>query len=375
MKKRIENSHPLPLIQSEVPEIHEWAELLQVAYHDRKFSNGGSLATEVERVLSAHINPEISGYLCSNATAGLQACLIAFNLQGKNVAVSNFTFSATLHAIISAGAKPFLSDVNSDSCEIDLLSLHRLNVALNMTLSAVVITRVFGTYRDISEVLSYCVENDIRLIMDAAASFPSNSTYLNVADYLEVYSFHATKPFAVGEGGFVVGQEHTISSVKRVANFGLFPDGSFGDGLNAKADEFLAARASARFLTYTESQDTRLLFVKKMYSIFDSVKEISLIPIETPCTWGLLPLRFETEKQLLSFKEMIDNKVMSKRYYFPSLKSGYRGKVLLNSPVSLFNSEMIAATSLCLPVYREYSDEIIEALMKVYSEGILNLKG
>ena len=116
MKKRIENSHPLPLIQSEVPEIHEWAELLQVAYHDRKFSNGGSLATEVERVLSAHINPEISGYLCSNATAGLQACLIAFNLQGKNVAVSNFTFSATLHAIISAGAKPFLSDVNW--CEI-----------------------------------------------------------------------------------------------------------------------------------------------------------------------------------------------------------------------------------------------------------------
>ncbi len=368
------NTHPLPLIQSEVPGVHEWNELLEVAYDGKQFSNGGALAVQAEQTLSTHINPDISGYLCSNATAGLQACLIAFNLQGKNVAVSNFTFSATLHSIISVGAQPFLCDVNLDTCEIDLLSLHRLNVEIGMSLSAVIITRVFGTYRDISELISYCGENNIRLIVDAAASFPSNSNYLNVADYLEVYSFHATKPFAIGEGGFVVGQKDAISSVKKASNFGLSPDGTFGDGLNAKADEFLAARAIAKFLTYSESQDSRLSFVKRMYPIFDSVKEISLIPIETPCTWGLFPLRFDTEKLLLCFKQSIDSKVISKRYYYPSLKFGYRGKTLLHAPVSLENSEKIANTSLCLPVYHQYSDEVFELLVSAYRQGISKFK-
>jgi dTDP-4-amino-4,6-dideoxygalactose transaminase len=374
MKIRIMNTNPLPLIQSEVPRLHEWAQLLEVAYDGMQFSNGGALAIQVERALSTHINPNVSGYLCSNATAGLQACLIAFNLQGKNVAVSNFTFPATLHSIISVGAQPFLCDVNRDSCEIDILSLHRLNLAVNMSLSAVIITRVFGTYRDISELISYCHENNIRLIVDAAASFPSNSNYLNVSNYLEVYSFHATKPFAIGEGGFVVGQRDSISSVKKASNFGLSPDGTFEDGLNAKADEFLAARAIARFLTYSESQDSRLSFVKQVYPIFDSVKEISLIPIETPCTWGLLPLRFETENHLLSFKQSIDSKVMSKRYYFPSLKSGYRGKTLLHAPVSLENSEEIANTTLCLPVYHQYSDEVFDLLVNTYRQGISKIK-
>lgn len=365
---------PLPLIQSEVPEIHEWAEILEVAYIDRKFSNGGVLATQVEGTLSKHIGTELSGYLCSNATAGLQACLLALNLYGKKVAVSNFTFPATLHAITSTGAKPFLCDVNSDTGEIDVLNLHRLNSMLDMTLSAVIITRVFGTYRDISEILSYCEEHEIQLIVDAAASFPSNSSYLNLGDYLEVYSFHATKPFAVGEGGFVVGREATISSVRRASNFGLFPDGSFEDGLNAKADEFVAARVLARFLTYSKSHDFRLSFVKQMYSIFNSIDEITLIPLDVPCTWGLLPLRFNTEEQLLSFKKLIDSKVTTKRYYYPSLKSGYRGNSLLHKPVSLNNSETIATTTLCLPVYHKYTDSVLELLIDAYSAAISKFK-
>jgi dTDP-4-amino-4,6-dideoxygalactose transaminase len=364
---------PLPLIQSEIPKISSWVDLLEAPYQTGIFSNSGTLAKRAETLLASHIHPSLSGYLCSNATLGLQASLVALDLQGKSVAVSNFTFAATLQAVFSAGANPILCDVNLETLEIDLVQLKILIKSMSYKLDALLITRPFGTYRDYKEIIDYCEQNSIKVVIDAAASFPSKSNYYDAGNYLEVYSFHPTKPFSIGEAGLVVGRDESISAVKRTSNFGISPEGHFGDGTNAKADEFVAARAIAKFASYAESQDKRLNFVKAMYSVFEESKLIRLLPIDTPCTWGLLPLRFTSESKLLKFKEAISSKIMTKRYYFPSLINGYTGRGKVFAPASLENSQLVSSTTLCLPVYHEYSDDLIKWMSGVYSGTLSQL--
>ena len=357
---------PLPLIQSEVPPISTWVTLLETPYQTGIFSNSGALAKRAETLLASHIHPTLSGYLCSNATLGLQTSLIALGLQGKNVAVSNFTYAATLQAVFSVGAIPILCDVNLETLEIDLVQLKILIKSMGHKLDALLITRPFGTYRDYKEIIDYCEQNNIKVVIDAAASFPAKSNYYDAGDYLEVYSFHPTKPYSIGEAGLVVGRDKTISAVKKSANFGLLPDGKFDDGTNGKADEFVAARAIAKFPTYEESQEKRLNFVRAMYSIFQDSSIIKLLPLDTPCTWGLLPLRFVSETKLLKFKEVLSSKIMTKRYYFPSIIDGYAGRGKVFTPTSLENSQFISSTTLCLPVYHDYSDNLIKWMSELY---------
>ena len=66
--------------------------------------------------------------------------------------------------------------------------------------------RPFGLVRDISPIRDVCIKHDLPLVIDAAAGLgaPSDGAHFG-SDYgeIEVFSLHATKVFAVGEGGFI----------------------------------------------------------------------------------------------------------------------------------------------------------------------------
>lgn len=362
-------SFPLPLIQVNPPSITETNKILSAAYKNGNFSNSGEIQQKVSDRLSEHINPTFAGCLVSSNTAGLTACLLEIGVRGKHVLVSNFTFAATLNSIVLAGGIPVLCDIDPESLVLTLETIKQSLENEDLDIAAVMPTRVFGFITDFSELIEACSNIEVPVIIDAAATFPDQDnvwTFKQQAKF-EVFSLHATKVFGIGEGGLIVGDTNAIAAVKERANFGIFGDDPlhFQDGLNAKADEFTAARAMARFSEYSTDAEIRRLFVDGYKKVFKNSDHIKLIDAGSESIYSYYPIIFDNEANLIKFVETVNPYVRTRRYYFPSLNQGYMGGSKIEKPNSLVYSESISRRILCLPVYVSHSNEVEKKLMEL----------
>ena len=362
MKKLAWENFPLPLIQVNPPDPLVFNEIIKQAYLNGVFSNAAQLQTECSKLLSRHVSLKFDGYLASSNTSGLIACLLALNVRGRHVVLSNFTFAATLHAVILAGGKPVLCDIDSRTLEMDKNSLSEILNSDAFDIAAVMPTRVFGFINDQSALIEKCSSLNIPVVTDAAASFPANenSWEFKAQSTYEVFSLHATKVFGIGEGGFVVGMSDSIASMKERANFGLDSNGSLSyvDGINAKADEFTAARALARFSEYGVDVTLRQEFVNIYKRCFEDDARVQTIMDPGQTIYSYFPVIFSSEDDLQDFQQALKPYLLTRRYYYPTIQSGYKGDVEIKAGNSLEISESIARRILCLPVYVSFEKDL-----------------
>lgn len=365
---------PLPLIQVNPPSQKLTDKFMEEIREFGIYSNNGVLHKRASSVLAKQVNESYEGLLVSSNTTGLIASLIALGIRNRHVVLSNFTFSATLHAVILAGGIPVLCDISRDTLELDEVSLQKILNGKDLDIAAVIPTRVFGYVNDFSKIIKMCESKNIAVIIDSAATFPPslNSWKFSTSPLCEVFSFHATKVFGIGEGGLVAGNPNFIERVKIAANFGLNygEQDTFLDGLNAKSDEYNAARALSRLEAYEEDVRVRQEFVEIYKTIFNKFSAVKLLPDNMNTIYSYFPVIFETEKNLLLFKKELDKFILTRRYYYPTIFSGYIGQSELVVKSDLEISESISKRILCLPVYfscnyevrMEISNRIVEAM-------------
>lgn len=378
MQKLAWENFPLPLIQVNPPDPGVFNEIIKKAYLNGVFSNSAQLQTECSQLLSKHVNVYFEGYLASSNTSGLIACLLALNVRGRHVVLSNFTFAATLHAVVLAGGKPVLCDIDSRTLEMDKNCLSEILSSDDFDIAAVMPTRVFGFINDHSALVEMCKSLDIPVVTDAAASFPAQEnswSFRSLSNY-EVFSLHATKVFGIGEGGLVVGGSDDIAGVKERANFGLDGLGSlsYTDGLNAKADEFTAARALARYPEYAHDVRARQEFVKLYKRSFEGDARVQILADTELTIYSYFPVIFSSEEDLLAFQNVLKPYLLTRRYYFPTIQSGYKGDVELAAGSSLETSESIATRILCLPVYVAFEENLQAKLEELIQRALRSFK-
>jgi dTDP-4-amino-4,6-dideoxygalactose transaminase len=96
-----------------------------------------------------------------------------------------------------------------------------------------------------------CADHGLPLVIDSAPGFgavDADGGRLGGLGDTEVFSFHATKPLAVGEGGAILTADRDVAArAERLVNFGLDPHRRTSEeaGLNAKLSELQAATALA----------------------------------------------------------------------------------------------------------------------------------
>jgi dTDP-4-amino-4,6-dideoxygalactose transaminase len=346
----LDSELPLPVLIPMVPKPSEWVDLLEKSYGANTFTNNGPLAVIAEKSINEYLGPGIDSMVCSSNTAGLIASLIAMDLMGKNVIVSNNTFVATLNALVAAGCTPILADVNPKTWEIDVENV--ASITAKVKVEGLLFTRVHGFRRDITQLIDFCEKSSIKVLIDSAAAFPAiQNEYEEPINYLEVFSFHATKPLGIGEGGAVIGPKSQILNVRQASNFGLVkPSSNFGDGINAKLDEFACARLIAGISKFPSVVSERIKFAESIQNILEKCPTIEK-PNHTGATsWPFFPIKFSTEDDLINFQKDLSSVVQTRRYYYPSLSKGYTGKIKLNKVTDMKFSEEIANTTLCLPV-------------------------
>ena len=107
-----------------------------------------------------------------------------------------------------------------------------------------------------------CAAHGVPMVVDAAAAFGAVDTagvVTGSGDGTHVFSFHATKPFGIGEGGLVTTRDpETAADLDGIRQFG-FVQGRLASlpGLNAKLDELHAAVALAVLDGFDEVLATR----------------------------------------------------------------------------------------------------------------------
>ncbi|WP_136444159.1 DegT/DnrJ/EryC1/StrS family aminotransferase [Pacificoceanicola onchidii] len=348
-----------PFLRPALPEPESWTPYLTTSYDQRYFSNFGPLATDLaDRMSKAYLTEDYRGLLCASATAGLVAVLQALDVYGKKVALPDFTFAATVQAVFAAGATPVICDIDPDRWELCPNSLESA-FAEHPDIACVIHVRPFGLRRDISAQKAVCRAHGVPLIVDAAAGLgaPNSGHPFGSEDgEIEVFSLHATKVFAIGEGGLIAAPRAMIGAIKAAMNFGFQADRTYGEGQNAKVDEFRAAIGLAMLERMTAITETRSRHAAFYDTVFAGLDGFQTAQDPGPTPWSNYPVVFDEEVTKETLGAFADNGIEIKKYYWPGVLKGYTGPrpvLSVPTPVSFSLQDRCA----CFPVYSDFTAE------------------
>ncbi len=227
----------IPLLIPDLPPAPALLQYLEKIDNSRIYSNFGPLCRQLECRLAELVGARHT--VCvSSGTMALQLALSALDLPtGGKVAIPAITFPATAAAVRWAGLEPVLCDVTPESCLLSPASV--LTARSRHGLAAVVPVSLFGHPHDCAQWVDFSDDTGIPVIIDAAGAIGYQPTIDGIT---VVYSLHATKPLAVGEGGFVATTDGRYADeLRSLSNFGFLDGRVRANGTNGKMSEYHAA--------------------------------------------------------------------------------------------------------------------------------------
>ena len=271
--------------------------------------------------------------------------------------VPDFTFPASALALINAGKKAHLSDVD--------LQTGQLRRSTPPPSVGVLYVVPFGARVDIGDfpTAGPC-------IVDAAASLGSIPMDLSGirSDLHVVFSLHATKILGIGEGGLIVcGSKEHADYVRAWINFGFAGQRtSTLLGTNGKMSEVQAAYGHAALdgweIEKSEWLQANNLTLDKLHHI-DVCHQWSPVP-DCPSPYWIV--RFETgEERDFAEKALLAKGVQTRRWW-TSLHQmqAFTNLDQLTTPI---NSLRLSETLLGLPMWRGLEEETVSRILEVLS--------
>lgn len=310
------------LVVPDLPAPGEYLPLLDEIHASGWYSNFGPLVRRFESQLAETFGaPEETCVTCCNATAGLSAALLATGRTGL-VLLPAFTFPASLGAVRAAGMTAIVVDVDADGWTLTADTLDR---ALSETgARAAMFVAPFGIAKNWDAELAVCRKRDIAVVIDNASGLggprPSQGFGENV---FEVFSMHATKPFAVGEGGAIFARRIHDAALRSALNFGLT---SYAQsqvpawGFNGKMSEFHAAVGLVQLTRYRDSVSKRQAFAAVYRDRLALYPQVVCPQDMNSAPWQSFPVLLPSAAVAERFIETAAAAgVEIRRYYRPSL--------------------------------------------------------
>jgi dTDP-4-amino-4,6-dideoxygalactose transaminase len=246
-----------PLIAPNPPRLSEQTEALRRIEASGVFSNNGAEVRAFEHDVTDRLFGGHGASLAvANATLGL---MIAIKQAAQQVGrpdglalMPSLTFAATGQAALWSGLTPLICDVDPDDWSACRNAEERLLETRGDRVSVLVPYATFGNAIDLDRYRWLQRKYGVGVVIDAASSLgtvdDAGNGFGHDAPFATVYSMHATKTFAVAEGGLVhSGDAALIDQLRAMTNFGF--EGSRSAtlyGINAKLPEVVAVLAQAK---------------------------------------------------------------------------------------------------------------------------------
>lgn len=236
----------------------------------RVYANHGPLVQEFEARLARHFRQRVGSVTtASSGTMALVGAILATAGRARRARplaiMPAFTFVATALAAEQCGYRPCFVDIDPETLQIDPLACERSGWLPRA--GVVIPVAAFGRPVALAPWRAFRDRTSVPVVIDGAASFETVATVDDTLGCIPVcMSFHATKSFAIGEGGCVVTEDDGLAArVVRALNFGFFlsREIEFASG-NGKLSEYHAAVGLAE-LDAWDSKSHALAAVASVY--------------------------------------------------------------------------------------------------------------
>lgn len=241
--------------------------------------------------------------VCVNTgTSALHLALAALALPaGAEVLVPTFTFVATFQAIVAAGARPRLCDVDPRT---GLLDLDHARRRLRPQVKAIMPVHFAGNAGALDEVLAFAAAHELRVVEDAAHAFGSahRGRLVGSVGDLTCFSFDPIKNITCGEGGAVVTSDPALAGRLRtlrglgVESGGLrLADGSpdvAGPGWRYHMPDLAAAIGRVQLARFeAELKPARVALAADYRRALDALADVFVLPVSAGAVPHILPVR------------------------------------------------------------------------------------
>jgi dTDP-4-amino-4,6-dideoxygalactose transaminase len=334
-----------------------WTSNLEPSYQKHWFSNFGPVHNLFQAEVKRRFCPDgREVVLASSCTIGLAASLVALEVEGR-VAIPSFTFPATAQAVRMAGCQPVFID--ADIRTWHLSAEHLCRELASGAISAVIAVRVFGFCLDLSHIEEICARHSVPLIIDSAASLPGEirpSQAVGGQGDIEVFSLHATKVFAIGEGGAMLSKPSLSAPLRAALNFGM-RGGELGPrGFNGKLPEVSAAIGLKVADGIHEEVERRRAVVGWYRDLFDGIPVQQAGEWVGSPPWQTYPVLMPSAETANRIADEADaSGIDLRRYYSPALHRAYSPSGI--EPPALPVADTLAHRMVCFPVLGDMTCE------------------
>lgn len=335
--------------------------------------------------------------LTTSGTTALELAIRLLNLPaGSTVICPSFTFSSTANAILMAGLKVRLVDIQPDTLNIDPAEIAR---HITPDVSAIMVMHYGGVACDMEAILKISAEHKLKVIEDAAQAIQAKykDQWLGSIGDLGCFSFHETKNITCGEGGALLINENRFingggqelfnraeilreKGTNRTQFFrGLVDKYTWVDvGSSYLPSDLLAAFLYAQFQHLEDIQTKR-------HQIFDfynaalepleqrGVLRRPVIPAYASPNAHLFYMLFNSGTQRDYVLEFLKKRGVSAYFHYIPLHSSPQGQRLGFKTEDCPVSEQVSHCLLRLPLYAGLKMEEAQYVVETLNEAVKNL--
>ena len=367
----------IPFQRPELPPAEAIMAYFQRSVDAGYFANGGPCARELTTRIEERLHHRAHCVLVSSATTGLMAALRAVcgapTARRRLVVCPSYTFTATAGAIAWAGFEPLFVDIEPDGYGLCPESLDAALRTRRGRVAGILACAPFGSaptgalrsaWREIAD------RHTVPLLIDSAPGFGAvdeDGLPLGAQGDTEVFSFHATKPFAIGEGGAVATPDPELAArIGRLVNFGIEPATHMSEepGFNGKLSELHAATGLAALDGFDAVLEGRRALAGRVRQVAEAA--------------GLRHQRGAAGSTWQCFQTLAPNHATRERILAAAATAGVDARTMHDPPLhrhpafagaergaSLDTTDMIAARSISLPMANRLGDAEVSRICAV----------
>jgi len=187
----------------------------------------------------------------SNGTVALHLALVSLGIgKGDEVIVPDITFGATLNAVVLAGAKPVLIDVEESNWN---LSVALLEKNITTKTKAIMPVHIYGVPCNMPDIMALANKHNLLVIEDCAEALGSSidNKHVGTFGHIGTFSFFGNKVITCGEGGAVIFNDaDAYNRAKILRDHGMTPGKRYWHdvvGFNYRLTNLQAAVGCAQF--------------------------------------------------------------------------------------------------------------------------------
>lgn len=370
----------IPFIRPTFPAPSELAQEFEEIVGANWYTNFGPKERQFAQSLSEYLGPDLHVATFANGTLALIAALRAAVGSGRRdgyLLMPSFTFVAVAESALWAGYQPWFIDIDPTTWQPSLSAARTALESSRDDISGILLANVFGVGNpDIGAWEELAAEWRVPLVIDSAAGFGSryaDGECVGGRGDCEIFSFHATKPFAIGEGGALVSRNPEIIEIaQNFENFGFDKSRECLQlGMNAKLQEVSAAIGIRQLAGF----DTRLAGRREVLYRYHTELRRTGLQFQPNADASSLcfasALSTSTEHKASVMRSLLENGIQARDYYNPPqhLHPYFEANREFSRSTDLSVTTDVCSRIVSLPVHDQMATDDIDRVISAVRGG------